>query len=83
MPFTERGLKIFTGKSNPSLVSDIVGHLHESLDVSLGDMMVKTFSDGEVMVPVTLTWLPPAYELPMEPMDATTGFILLRRFISW
>ena len=44
MPFTERALKIFTGKSNPGLAADIVEHI----GVSLGDIMVKTFSDGEV-----------------------------------
>jgi ribose-phosphate pyrophosphokinase len=44
MPFTERALKIFTGNANPVLAADIVEHLH----VSLGDIMVKKFSDGEV-----------------------------------
>ncbi len=44
MPFTERALKIFTGKSNPGFAADVVEHL----GVSPGDIKVKTFSDGEV-----------------------------------
>jgi ribose-phosphate pyrophosphokinase len=44
MPFTERALKIFTGNANPVLATAIVEHL----DVALGDIMVKKFSDGEV-----------------------------------
>lgn len=44
MPFTERALKIFTGKSNPGFVADVVEHL----GVKKGDIKVKTFSDGEV-----------------------------------
>ena len=44
MPFTERGLKIFTGNANPRLTADIVEHL----GTRKGDIEVKTFLDGEV-----------------------------------
>ncbi|MDX1763096.1 MAG: ribose-phosphate pyrophosphokinase [bacterium] len=41
-------MKIFSGKSNPALAQEICSHL----EIPLGDALISTFSDGEVMVQV-------------------------------
>jgi ribose-phosphate pyrophosphokinase len=41
-------MKIFSGKSNVALAQEICDHLK----VSLGDALVSTFSDGEIMLQV-------------------------------
>ena len=41
-----KGMMIFTGSSNPSLAQQVVHYL----DISLGDVTVGRFSDGEIMV---------------------------------
>lgn len=41
-------LRIFTGNANPKLAADIAGQL----GVSLGNIVVKSFSDGEICVKV-------------------------------
>ena len=42
----KRELKIFSGRSNPALALKIA----ESASCNLGDMSIKTFSDGEIWV---------------------------------
>ena len=42
----KRELKIFSGRSNPALASKIA----ESASCNLGEMSIKTFSDGEIWV---------------------------------
>jgi ribose-phosphate pyrophosphokinase len=41
-------LKLFTGNANPELAQAIANHL----GISLGELEVKTFSDGEVSVEI-------------------------------
>ena len=41
-------LKVFTGTAHPALAQEICSHLH----VSLGDCVVKTFSDGEIYLQI-------------------------------
>jgi len=41
-------MKIFSGKSNMALAQEICSHL----EIPLGDALISTFSDGEVMVQV-------------------------------
>ena len=42
------GLRIFTGSANPELAQKICSHL----DISLGQALVTTFSDGEIRVEI-------------------------------
>ncbi len=42
------GIKLFTGNSNKVLAKEIA----DFLDISVGDAMVSTFSDGEIMVQI-------------------------------
>ncbi|NLJ51724.1 MAG: ribose-phosphate diphosphokinase, partial [Alcaligenaceae bacterium] len=47
-PIDPHHFMIFTGTANPRLAVDVVNHL----DMSLGQMTVGRFSDGEVMVEI-------------------------------
>lgn len=47
----EKGIKIFTGNSNPELANEIAG----ILGIPVGDATVSTFSDGEISVNIKET----------------------------
>jgi len=44
-----KSIKLFTGNANPELAKSICKHLNESL----GDAVVRDFSDGEIMVEIS------------------------------
>ncbi len=48
VPYPDRKLKIFTGNANPALAKAIVDHM----GISLGDMNVSRFSNGEIRVDI-------------------------------
>jgi len=48
VPYPDRKLKIFAGNSNPHLAKAVVEHL----GISLGDMNVSRFSNGEIRVDI-------------------------------
>ena len=53
----KRERKIFSGRSNPELAKKIA----ISADCQLGDISIKTFSDGEIWVKYNKDWfsMPP------------------------
>lgn len=48
VPYPDRKLKIFSGNANPTLAKAIVDHM----GISLGDMNVSRFSNGEIRVDI-------------------------------